>query len=143
MKEGLVMMKRIGDLHVGDNASFVKKITDNDIQLFAQVSGDFNPVHLDENYAAKTMFKGRIAHGGLISSLFSTVLGTQLPGEGTIYLDQNSRFIRPVYLDDTITASVEVSEIDEVKGQVKLITTATNQKGKAVVVGYAVVMPPR
>lgn len=143
MKEGLVMMKRIGDLHVGDNASFVKKITDNDIQLFAQVSGDFNPVHLDENYAAKTMFKGRIAHGGLISSLFSTVLGTQLPGEGTIYLDQNSRFIRPVYLDDTITASVEVSEIDEVKGQVKLITTATNQKGKAVVVGYAVVMPPK
>lgn len=137
------MMKRIGDLHVGDNASFVKKITDNDIQLFAQVSGDFNPVHLDENYAAKTMFKGRIAHGGLISSLFSTVLGTQLPGEGTIYLDQNSRFIRPVYLDDTITASVEVSEIDEVKGQVKLITTATNQKGKAVVVGYAVVMPPK
>lgn len=143
MKEGWFMTKRIGDLHVGDQASFVKQITDSDIRLFAQVSGDFNPVHLDEDYAAKTMFKGRIAHGGLVSSLFSTVLGTQLPGEGTIYLDQSSHFVRPVYLNDTITANVEVSEIDQIKGQVTLKTTAINQKGKPVVIGYAVVMPPR
>lgn len=138
------MMKiTISQLHVGDKASFAKTITEKDVGLFAEVSGDFNPVHLDENYAAQTMFKKRIAHGGLISSLFSTVLGTQLPGEGTIYMEQDSRFIRPVYLFDTITALVEVDEIDSIKGRVKLKTTAINQKGEPVVVGYALVMPPR
>lgn len=137
------MKKTISQLQVGDCATYVKTITEKDVGLFAEVSGDFNPVHLDENYASQTMFKKRIAHGGLISSLFSTVLGTELPGEGTIYMEQDSRFIRPVYLYDTITAKVEVDEIDTVKGRVRLKTVALNQKGEPVVTGFALVMPPR
>lgn len=137
------MRKTLSELQVGDFATYVKKITDKDVGLFAEVSGDFNPVHLDDQYAANTMFKRRIAHGGLVSSLFSTVLGTKLPGEGTIYMEQDSRFIRPVYLDDVITAKVEVDEIDEIKGRVRLKTIATNQKGEPVVAGFALVMPPR
>ena len=137
------MKKTLKELQVGDQATYVKKITEKDVGMFAEVSGDFNPVHLDETYASHTMFKTRIAHGGLVSSLFSTVLGTKLPGEGTIYMEQDSRFIRPVYLDDTITATVEVDEIDEIKGRVRLKTIATNQKGEPVVSGFALVMPPR
>jgi 3-hydroxybutyryl-CoA dehydratase len=137
------MKRTLKELQVGDHATYVKKITEKDVGMFAEVSGDFNPVHLDESYASSTMFKKRIAHGGLVSSLFSTVLGTKLPGEGTIYMEQDSRFIRPVYLDDTITATVEVDEIDEVKGRVRLKTIATNQKGEPVVSGFALVMPPR
>ncbi len=136
-------MKTLTQLRVGDSASFQKKITDAEVKLFAQVSGDYNPVHLDEEYAAHTMFKQRIAHGGLISALFSTILGTTLPGEGTIYLEQNSRFVRPVHLNDTITAEVKVETIDKVKGRVTLKTTAFNQLGEPVVVGHALVMPPR
>lgn len=137
------MRKTLKELRIGDYATYVKTITEKDVGMFAEVSGDFNPVHLDESYASHTMFKTRIAHGGLISSLFSTVLGTKLPGEGTIYMEQDSRFIRPVYLDDTITATVEVDEIDEVKGRVRFKTIATNQKGEPVVSGFALVMPPR
>lgn len=136
-------MKTLTQLQVGDSASFQKKITDAEVKLFAQVSGDYNPVHLDEEYAAHTMFKQRIAHGGLISALFSTILGTTLPGEGTIYLEQNSRFVRPVHLNDTITAEVKVETIDPIKGRVMLKTTAFNQMGEPVVVGHALVMPPR
>lgn len=136
-------MKTSKQLQVGDSATFEKVITDAVVRLFAEVSGDNNPVHLDEDYAANTIFKKRIAHGGLISSLFSTILGTTLPGEGTIYLEQNSRFVKTVYLNDTITAKVEVESIDEVKNRVLLKTTAYNQKGEPVVVGHALVMPPR
>ena len=133
----------IGDLKLGDSAFFQKTITDADVLLFAGVTGDMNPVHINDVYAQTSMFKKRIVHGGLVSSLFSTVLGTQLPGMGTIYLEQNSRFTKPVYLQDTIKAVVEVEEINLEKNRVKLKTTAYNQNGEAVVVGYATVMPPR
>jgi 3-hydroxybutyryl-CoA dehydratase len=133
----------IGDLKLGDSAFFQKTITDADVLLFAGVTGDMNPVHINDVYAQTSMFKKRIVHGGLVSSLFSTVLGTQLPGMGTIYLEQNSRFTKPVYLQDTIKAVVEVEEINLEKNRVKLKTTAYNQNGEAVVIGYATVMPPR
>lgn len=135
--------KTIKELHIGDAAFFEKTITDSDVVLFADVTGDMNPVHIDEAYAKQSIFKSRICHGGLVSALFSTVLGTTLPGKGTIYLGQNSKFIKPVYLHDTIKAMVEVIEINESRNRVTLKTTATNQNGEVVITGEAVVMPPR
>ncbi|HKM30516.1 MAG TPA: MaoC family dehydratase [Bacilli bacterium] len=134
--------KTIKELNIGDSAFYEKTITDADVISFANVTGDHNPVHIDEAYAEKSIFKHRICHGGLVSALFSTVLGTTLPGHGTIYLGQNSKFIKPVYLNDTIKATVEVVEIIESKNRVILKTTATNQNGDVVVVGEATVMPP-
>lgn len=135
--------KTIKEIKVGDMAFFEKTITEHDVCLFAEVSGDHNPVHLDDAYASTTMFQKRIAHGGLINSLFSTVLGTQLPGEGTIYLSQDSKFIKPVYLNDVIRAYVEAEVINEEKNRVILKTVAYNQHNEAVVTGHALVMPPR
>lgn len=135
--------RSITQLQVGDRAQFTKTVTAHDVVMFAGVSGDHNPVHLDEAYAQNTIFKTRIAHGMLVGSLFSTILGTQLPGEGTIYLGQDLRFLRPVILDDVITATVTVSEIIAEKNRVRLDTVATNQRGETVITGTAIVMPPR
>lgn len=135
--------KTIKDIKVGDIAFFEKTITEEDVNRFASVSGDFNPVHLDEAFAAQSIFHHRIVHGGLINALFSTVLGTQLPGVGTIYLQQDSKFIRPVYLNDHIKATVEAEEINEEKNRVLFKTVAYNQNNEAVVVGHALVMPRR
>ena len=135
--------RNITQLNVGDRAEFTKTVTAHDVVLFAGVSGDHNPVHLDETYAQNTMFKTRIAHGMLVGSLFSTVLGTELPGEGTIYLGQDLKFLRPVFLDDVITATVTVSELVTEKNRVRLETVATNQRGEVVVTGSALVMPPK
>lgn len=135
--------KTICELRVGDAAFFEKTITDADVLLFAGVSGDMNPVHIDETYAKQSIFKHRICHGGLVSALFSTVLGTTLPGNGTIYLSQSSKFVSPVYLNDTIKAMVEVIEIIESKNRVIFKTTATNQHDQVVIIGEATVMPPR
>lgn len=135
--------KTIREIKIGDVAFFEKTITEADVVLFAGVTGDMNPVHIDEIYAQTSIFKRRVAHGGLVAALFSTVLGTQLPGKGTIYLHQDSKFIRPVYIQDTITAQVEVDEINSEKNRVRLKTTAINQFGEAVVIGYADVIPPK
>ncbi len=96
------------DMAVGMAASFAKTVTDADLVLFVGVSGDTNPVHLDEDYAGGTMFKGRVAHGALTASFISTVLGTKLPGAGSIYVAQTLKFKAPVYVGDTVTAFVEV-----------------------------------
>ena len=133
--------KTIKDIKVGDIAFFFFFITEEDVQRFAQVSGDFNPVHLDDTFAKQSIFHNRIAHGGLINALFSTVLGTELPGLGTIYLQQDSRFIKPVYLNDHIKAIVEAEEIYEEKNRILFKTVAYNQNNEAVVVGHALVMP--
>lgn len=134
---------KIQDIKVGDFAFYEKTITEDDVKLFAEVSGDHNPVHLDDDFAKASIFHKRIVHGGLINALFSTVLGTELPGVGTIYLSQDSKFIRPVYLNDTIKAIVEALEINEEKNRVLLKTTAYNQNNEAVVTGTALVMPPK
>jgi len=101
----------IEDLSVGMSASFQRTVTDADIVLFAGVSGDTNPVHINEEYAKKTFFKGRIAHGMLGAAYISTVLGTRMPGPGAVYVSQNLRFRAPVRAGDTVTARVTVAEI--------------------------------
>jgi 3-hydroxybutyryl-CoA dehydratase len=112
----------VEDLHPGLTATFAKTITEADILLFSALSGDVNALHVNEDYAAGTPFKGRIAHGMLSASLISAVLANRLPGPGTIYLEQNLKFMAPVRPGDTVHATVTVLEIDE-KGRVTLQTT--------------------
>jgi len=139
MKKG----KTILELNVGDFAESIKRIEDKDVVMFSEVSGDKNPVHLDEEYASTTRFKHRIAHGHLVSSLFSALLGTELPGEGSIYLAQDIRYLKPVYLNDEIRAVVKVVECDTTRNRIKLETNAYNQNNEMVISGMAEIMPPR
>jgi 3-hydroxybutyryl-CoA dehydratase len=135
--------KSIHELKIGDSAQISKTITESDIELFAKATGDFNPVHLDQAYAEKTMFKGRIAHGALSIGLLSTVLGNILPGHGTIYLSQEAKFLAPVKIGDTITAKVELMDLILEKNRAKFRTSCLNQDGKIVADGIAWVMPPK
>jgi 3-hydroxybutyryl-CoA dehydratase len=135
--------KTIDELNVGDNAQVSKTVSETDIYLFAGITGDFNPAHVDEEYARRTFFGTRIAHGMLTAGFISAVLGCQLPGPGAVYLRQEVSFLGPVKIGDTITARAEVVEIDRAKGRVKLLTTCDNQEGKRVVTGEAVVSPYR
>ena len=135
--------KTIDELKVGQTARFSKTITEADIYLFAGVTGDLNPAHVDEEYAKKTFFKTRIAHGMLTASFISTVIGTMLPGPGTVYLSQEVHFLAPVKIGDTVSAVAEITEIRPEKKHVRLKTTCTNQEGTVVVDGQAVVSPPR
>ncbi len=135
--------KSIHELKIGDSAQIIKTITEADIELFAEATGDFNPVHLDAVYAEKTMFKGRIAHGLFSVGFFSTILGNILPGYGTIYLSQEVKFLAPVRIGDTITAKVDVLELIPEKNRAKFKTSCTNQDGKLVVDGIAWAMPPK
>ena len=129
------------DLRVGQTARFAKTITEADILMFAAVSGDTNPVHIDAEAAAESVFKERVAHGMLSASLISTVLGTRLPGPGTIYLAQNLKFRAPVRIGQTVTAVVEVTALDPAKKRATLSTTCL-VGGKPVVEGEATVMVP-
>lgn len=127
-------------LAVGSEASFTKTITEYDIYTFAGITGDFNSVHVNEEAAKESPFGHRIAHGMLTGGLISAVLGTKMPGEGTVYLEQNLKFTAPVYIGDTCTASVKITEIlNKEKGIYKLDTKVLNQNGKVVSEGYAVV----
>lgn len=129
-------------LTIGDKASRTRTITDEDVRLFAQVSGDDNSVHLDEDYAAATIFKRRIAHGMLTTSVISAILGNDLPGLGTIYLSQSVRFKVPVFIGDTITATVELTNYREDKRIATFSTTVVNGDGVLVLEGEAVVIAP-
>lgn len=129
------------DIQVGQKSSLSKKITDADIRTFADVTGDHNPIHLDEEFAKDSMFKERIAHGMLSAGLISAVLGTQLPGINTIYLKQSLEFTAPVKIGDTITAEIEIMEKME-KKMLRLLTTVKNQNGIVVVKGEALVKKP-
>jgi len=131
------------DLQIGQTATFTRTASEEAVKLFAAVSGDTNPVHLDAEFAAGTMFKERIAHGMYTGGLISAAIAMEMPGPGTIYLGQELRFERPVKLGDTITITLEVIEKIDGKNFVKLKTTATNQDGKVVVSGTATVMPPK
>ena len=130
------------DLSVGQTAETAHTVTDGDIRAFAAVSGDNNPVHLDEDYAAATPFKTRIAHGMLSAGYISAMLGTTLPGPGAIYLSQTMYFKRPVRIGDEVTTRATVSAIDAEKARVTLATVC-EVAGKPVVEGEAVVMGPR
>jgi 3-hydroxybutyryl-CoA dehydratase len=130
------------ELQVGDTASFSKTITETDVVLFAGLTGDLNPIHVDAEYARTTRFGQRVAHGLLTAGLISTVLGTRLPGPGTIYLSQTIRFTAPVHIGDTVTATVTVTRVRQEKGIVILETVCRNQRGEEVLTGEAAVMVP-
>lgn len=143
-KGGLQMTgKTIEELKTGDSAAFSKTISESDIYLYAGITGDSNPVHVNEEHAKKTAFKTRIAHGMLTAGLISTVLGNSLPGPGTIYLRQEVNFLLPVRIGDTITATAEVIDIMPEKNKVILKTICVNQEGSLVLEGQAVVSPPK
>lgn len=129
-------------VEVGMSASRTRRVTAEDIELFARASGDHNPVHLDEEYAATTQFGKRIAHGMLTVSIISAILGNDLPGEGSIYLGQEVKFKAPVYIGDEITATVACIKYREDRRIATFSTTATNQDGTVVLTGEAVVIAP-
>ncbi len=131
----------IEDLEPGMSATFGKTITDADILMFAGVSGDTNPVHLNEEFAGDTPFRGRIAHGLLTASLISTAIGTKLPGPGCIYVSQSLRFRAPVRAGDTVTARVTVLEVERERRRVRMETVCL-VAGKVVLDGEAVIMVP-
>jgi 3-hydroxybutyryl-CoA dehydratase len=130
------------DLEVGQSAELTRTVADGDLAAFAAVTGDDNPLHLDEAYAAATPFKGRIAHGMLSAGYISAVLGTRLPGPGAIYVSQTLSFRRPVRIGDAVTARATVTAIDAARGRVTFATEA-RVAGKTVVEGEAVVAVPR
>jgi phosphate acetyltransferase/phosphate butyryltransferase len=131
------------DIALGDGASLVRQVTQRDIQLFAAVSGDVNPAHVDALYAKSSMFHEIIAHGMLGGSLISTVLGTQFPGPGTIYLGQTFKFLKPVHVGDTLTVTVKVIALDAARHRLKLDTRCVDQSGDVVIQGEADVIAPK
>ncbi len=135
--------KTIDEIRVGETAEFAKTVSESDIYLYAGITGDFNPAHINEEYARKTFFKTRIAHGMLTAGFISAVIANRLPGPGTIYMRQELSFVAPVRIGDTITARVEVSEIIAEKNRVRLKTVCTNQEGAVVLDGEALISPPK
>lgn len=135
--------KTIDQLKIGDFAEFTKTISESDVYLYAGVTGDFNPAHIDEVYARQTFFKTRIAHGMLVAGFISAIFGTKLPGPGTVFIRQELNFLAPVRFGDTITARVEVSEILLEKKHVRFKVSCFNQDGKVVLDGESLVSPPR
>jgi len=130
-------------LEVGDSSEFSKTVSETDVYMYAGITGDLNPAHINEEYAAGTFFKNRIAHGMLTAGFISAVIGMQLPGPGTIYMGQTLQFLSPVRIGDTVTAKVEVVEKIDEKKRVRLATTCTNQEGTQLISGEAMVSPPR
>lgn len=128
------------NLKIGDEFSTTKKITDEVVRAFAELSGDFNPIHLDEEFAAKTRFKKRIAHGMISGALISAVLGNEFREKKIVYLSQTMKFVAPVFLDDTVTATATVAHIREDKPIVTVETVCRNQNGDTVVTGEAKIM---
>ncbi len=134
--------KTFEDIVVGDTASFSKTITETDVYLFAGISGDFNPLHVNEEYAKQSPFKTRIAHGGLAASLLANVLGMKLPGLGTVALEVTQKFRNPVYFGDTVTCAVTVSKkIDRMK-IIEMQIVWSNHRGETVSKGSCRVLPP-
>lgn len=129
-------------LKIGDSASMTKTFSDEDVRSFAEISGDKNPVHLDDEFASSTQFKRRLVHGMLTASLISAVMGTELPGPGSIYLSQSINFRAPVYIGDTITATITVIKIRKSKKIVTLETVCKNQSDMVVLEGEAVLLVP-
>jgi 3-hydroxybutyryl-CoA dehydratase len=142
-KEQIMAGKTIQQIKVGDAVEFAKTVTESDVYLYAGITGDLNPAHINEAYAKNTFFKTRIAHGMLTAGFISNILGMQLPGPGTIYMKQSLSFLAPVRFGDTITARAEVVEVIAEKNRVRLKTTCTNQEGVVVLDGEAVVSPPK
>ena len=126
--------------NVGQTASLTRTITAEDVEMFAKATGDTNPIHLDEAFAATTRFKHRLAHGMLVASYISWLCGTQFPGQGSIYMSQDLQFLRPVYLGDTVEVIVTVLKYREDKQILTLDTSIFNQRGEKVIGGEAVAL---
>ncbi len=139
----MITGKTIDQIKVGDIAEFAKTVTETDVYLYAGITGDFNPAHVNEAYAKNTFFKTRIAHGMLTAGFISAILANQLPGPGTIYLKQELSFLAPVRMGDTITGRVEVLELIAERNRVRLKTSCTNQDEVMVLDGEALVSPPK
>ena len=131
---------RFEELSVGQTAVISETITDSHITRFAELSGDRNPLHLDDAWAAKTRFGGRIAHGALTAGLVSRVLGMELPGTGSVYLSQTCKFLGPVRAGDTVEAKAEVIGLDPARRRVRLRTTCSNQRGEPILEGEALML---
>jgi 3-hydroxybutyryl-CoA dehydratase len=130
---------RYEELAVGQSATYTRQVTDGDVMSFAKITGDFNPVHVDEDAAARSRFGGRIAHGMLSGGLVSAAIANRLPGPGAIYLAQTMKFTAPVRLDDTITVTLTVTELLS-KNRVRLNTVCRNQNGEMVLDGEATIL---
>ena len=139
----MITGKSIDQIKVGDMAEFAKTVTETDIYLYAGITGDFNPAHVNEVYAKNTFFKTRIAHGMLTAGFISAIIANQLPGPGTIYLKQDLSFLAPVHIGDTITGRVEIVELIPEKNRVRIKTTCSNQDGVIVISGEGLVSPPK
>ncbi|HMN09647.1 MAG TPA: MaoC family dehydratase [Gemmatimonadaceae bacterium] len=136
------MTMPMATLQLGQTAEFSKTVTESDVILFAGITGDFNPAHVDEVRASASRFGGRIAHGMLSAGFISACIAMRLPGPGAIYLSQTLKFTRPVRIGDTVTARVEVLEWNEGKRRARLLTTCRNQRGEVVIEGEALVLVP-
>ena len=132
---------KIEDIKIGMEVSYSQTITDADVKAFSGISGDKNPVHMDEDYASNSRYKKRIAHGMMSASFFSSLFGTKIPGEGCVYVAQSLKFKRPVYLNDTVIASVIVKKIDLLKRRV-FFDTICKVKNKVVIDGEAELFVP-
>lgn len=127
---------------VGDGFLFEKHISANDVKQFARIVGDLNPIHLDEEFAEKSFFKKRIVHGAFLAGLISKILGMDFPGQGTVYISQNSIFKRPVYVDTTVKVEVKVTEVLTAKRRLVLETNVVNENNEVCVTGFATVWIP-
>jgi 3-hydroxybutyryl-CoA dehydratase len=135
--------KTVDEINVGDKATLTRTFSEADVFAYAGVSQDVNPVHVDPHFAKNTIFKQRVAHGMFTASMISAVLANDLPGVGTIYLSQTLKFTAPVFLGDTLTAEVEVAQVDREKGRVVFNATLKNQRGEVVLTGESKVLAPR
>jgi acyl dehydratase len=128
-------VKRIEDFEVGQHASFTKTFTEADVQRFIEITGDVNPLHVDEVFAAGTPFRRRVLHGMLTASIFSTMVGMLLPGTGAIYRSQTIRFLLPVHIDETVTAHFVVRSVDRAKHRLEIDAWIENEAGEHVIEG--------
>lgn len=133
----------IHELSVGQRAEFSKTIAESDVYQFAGITGDINPLHIDEIYAQNTFFKQRVVHGAFLAGMISAVLGTKLPGPGAIYASQTLNFLKPVFIGDTITAFAEVKEINTEKNRVIFQTGCVNQNKELTAEGTSVILPSK
>jgi 3-hydroxybutyryl-CoA dehydratase len=138
-----VQSHTIHDLAIGDSAEFRKTISESDVYLFAGITGDLNPVHVDAEFAKTSVFGARVAHGPLTFSLCAGLLGTELPGVGTIAVSNQVTYEAPVYFGDTVAVRIEVAELDAERNNATFHVTWHNQDGKRVAVGEMVVKPPK
>ena len=129
-------------LEINDTGTYTRTITERDITAFADACGDYSPLHMDESFARASVFGHRVAHGMLTASIISTVLGSEIPGLGTIFCELHIKFFKPVFIHDTVTATATLTEIISPQ-RVRLLVACVNQKGEDVAMGNAIVIPPR